>query len=63
MRIQVQLPKIELEVYTEPEECPYPGCDGRYFKPHGVKGEAKAVRDFNPVNARNKAVKRGKSVR
>lgn len=46
MRIQVQLPKIEPEVYTEPEECPYQGCDGRYFKPHGVAGEPKAVRDF-----------------
>jgi transposase-like protein len=47
MRIQVQLPKIEAEEYREPEECPCKGCDGHYFKPHGVKGETKAVRDFN----------------
>ena len=46
MRIQVQLPKIESEVYAEPEACPYPGCDGRHFKHHGIKGEPKAVRDF-----------------
>ena len=46
MRIQVQLPKIEPEVYAEPEECPYPGCDGRHFKSHGVVGELKVVRDF-----------------
>ncbi len=46
MRIQVKLPKVEPEVYMEPEECPCPGCEGRYFKPHGVKGEAKTVRDF-----------------
>ena len=46
MRIQVQLPKVEPEVYQEPTECPYQGCHGRHFKDHGVQGEAKAVRDF-----------------
>lgn len=46
MRMQVRLPKIETEAYREPEECPYEDCDGRYFKAHGVKGEAKTVRDF-----------------
>lgn len=47
MRMQVRLPKIEVEEYREPEECPYEDCDGRYFKAHGVKGEAKTVRDFS----------------
>lgn len=44
MRIRVRLPKIESEVYTLPKTCPH-GCGGAYFKPHGVQGEAKAVRD------------------
>jgi transposase-like protein len=47
MRIRVQLPKIESEVSIEPEECPYPDCNGRYFKAHGIQGEAKTVRDFD----------------
>lgn len=46
MRIQVQLPKVEPEVYQEPTECPYPGCCGQHFQDHGVQGEPKAVRDF-----------------
>jgi transposase-like protein len=46
MRIQVQLPKVRPEEVVMPIECPSEGCDGQYFKPHGVKGETKAVRDF-----------------
>lgn len=45
MRIRVRLPTVEPSVYSHPEECPYEGCDGRFFKPHGVKGEEKAIRD------------------
>ncbi len=44
MRIRVCLPKVESEVYTMPQTCPH-GCGGEYFKPHGVQGETKAVRD------------------
>jgi len=44
MRIQVTLPKVEPSVYETPETCPY-GCGGRHFKPHGVKGEVKPLRD------------------
>ncbi len=47
MRIQVRLPKVEPEEYEQPEECPYKGCGGRYFKPHGLKGEEKAIRDLS----------------
>jgi transposase-like protein len=47
MRIRVELPKVEPEVYEEPETCPYEGCEGRYFKAHGVKEEAKALRDLD----------------
>lgn len=47
MRLQVQLPKVEAEEYRELEECPYEGCDGQYFKAHGIKGETKVVRDFS----------------
>ena len=45
MRITVRLPKVEPEVYTMPKTCPYEGCDGEHFKPHGLKGEEKAIRD------------------
>jgi hypothetical protein len=31
MRIRVNLPKVEPEVYAEPEECPY-GCGCTHFK-------------------------------
>jgi predicted nucleic-acid-binding Zn-ribbon protein len=44
MRIQVRLPQIEPDVYDEPQKCPK--CDGQHFKPHGVKGEAKTIRDL-----------------
>ncbi|MEA3309415.1 MAG: transposase [Chloroflexota bacterium] len=30
--------------YNMPEECPY-GCGGRYFRPHGHKGQVKRLRD------------------
>ena len=44
MRIEVRLPRIEPEVYSEPKECPK--CGGQHFKPHGVQGERKAIRDL-----------------
>ena len=47
MRIRVRLPKVEPEVYHYPEECPYEECDGHYFKPHGLEGQRKAVRDLS----------------
>ena len=46
MRIQVQLPEVKPDITTIPTECPHQDCTGCYFKPHGVKGETKAVRDF-----------------
>ena len=46
MRISVRLPQVEPEVYEELQCCAYGGCEGEYFKPHGVKGEEKAVRDL-----------------
>ena len=45
MRIQVRLPKIQPDEFILPEQCPYEACSGGTFKPHGTKGEAKAVRD------------------
>lgn len=45
MRIQVRLPKIQIDAFNLPDHCPYAGCAGNAFKPHGVQGEAKAVRD------------------
>ena len=44
MRIQVHLARVEPEVYVHPTECPH-GCGSRYFKPHGVQGERKPLRD------------------
>ena len=47
MRIQVRLPTVEPEVYGYPEECPYEGCAGQFFKQHGLRGEEKAIRDLH----------------
>jgi ribosomal protein S27AE len=44
MRIEVRLPKLEPGVYGEVKECPQ--CGGQHFKPHGVRGERKAIRDL-----------------
>jgi transposase-like protein len=46
MRIKVELPQVDPEVCEVPEECPYEGCEGRNYKPHGIKGEEKAIRDW-----------------
>ncbi len=45
MRIQVRLPRVEPDHYERPKQCPYEGCGGGRFKAHGLKGEAKALRD------------------
>lgn len=44
MRIKVRLPRVEPEKHTKPKECPK--CGGRHFKPHGVQGEQKIIRDL-----------------
>ena len=46
MRVSVRLPQVKSEVYEELHCCAYGGCEGQHFKPHGVKGEEKAVRDL-----------------
>jgi transposase-like protein len=46
MRIGVRLPKVEPREYDQPEECCYEGCGGCRFKPYGVQGERKALRDM-----------------
>ena len=32
MRLRVCIPKVEPTVMDAPDVCPYPDCDGRYFK-------------------------------
>jgi hypothetical protein len=32
MRLRVCIPKVERTVMDAPDVCPYPDCDGRYFK-------------------------------
>jgi hypothetical protein len=44
MRIRVNLPKVEADVYEAPATCPY-GCGCTHFKPHGVQAERKPLRD------------------
>ena len=44
MRIQVRLPKVDLNKYDLPATCPH-GCGGTYFRPHGRKGHLKPLRD------------------
>jgi hypothetical protein len=34
MRLRVCIPKVEPTVMDAPDVCPYPDCDGRYFKMH-----------------------------
>jgi transposase-like protein len=34
MRLRVSIPKVEPTVMDAPDVCPYPDCDGRYFKIH-----------------------------
>ncbi len=46
MRISVRVPKIEPSEYDQPEECSHEGCGGRRFKPYGVTGELRAIRDM-----------------
>lgn len=45
MRLKVRLPKVEPDIYEMPEACPY-GCGSTHFRPHGLKGESKPVRDI-----------------
>jgi len=47
MRLQVRLPKINIDQYVLPSQCPQPNCSGDAFKPYGRKGQPKAVRDTN----------------
>ncbi len=48
MRLKVILPPVEPDVYARPEECPH-GCGGQYYKPRGVPGERKPLRDLQYV--------------
>jgi hypothetical protein len=34
MRLRVCILKVEPDVMDAPDVCPYPDCDGRYFKIH-----------------------------
>ena len=43
MRLKLLLPKVEPDVYREPEVCPYAGCQGRCF--HLRQRVRKPVRD------------------
>lgn len=66
MRIGVRLPRVELTEYRQPQRCPYEGCGGRQFKAHGIKGEAKPLRDphYHQVTAyRWRCVKCGRTFR
>jgi hypothetical protein len=44
MRVRARIPKVEVTVMEEPEECPYEGCQGRNFIPY-QKACLRAVRD------------------
>ena len=66
MRIRVRLPRVEPKVYSYPKECPYKGCSGHHFKPHGLRGERKAIRDprYERVQSfRHKCLRCGRTFR
>lgn len=44
MRLSVRISPVEPGVYELPEQCPYPGCEGRHFAVH-QEHCAKALRD------------------
>ena len=39
MRLRLRLPETEVEGTARPEQCPYEGCDGRYFACHQQRCE------------------------
>jgi hypothetical protein len=47
MCLRVRLPTVEPGRHSLPKECSYEECDGRFFKPHGVKGKDKPIRDLS----------------
>lgn len=55
MRLRVSIPQVEPSVMKPPEVCPYPDCEGRYFKPHQQHCN-KPLRDtkYQQVNARRR---------
>lgn len=50
MRLKVRFPKVDLNDYQVPGACPY-GCGGKHYRPHGTKGEPKALRDIGDQEA------------
>jgi hypothetical protein len=34
MRFRVSIPQVDPTMMEAPEVCPYPDCDGKYFKSH-----------------------------
>lgn len=66
MRIRVRLPQVKPSVYSNPTVCPYKGCKGHHFKPHGLEGEQKAIRDPNHEQVksfRHKCLRCGRTFR
>jgi hypothetical protein len=65
MRLKVRVPKVEPDVYEMPETCPY-GCGSEHFRPHGIQGERKPLRDFRydeVVSYRHECVRCGRTFR
>jgi transposase-like protein len=65
MRLRVCVPKVEPTVMDAPDVCPYPECDGRYFKNHQQRCD-KPLRDTkcSRVNAmRWKCLRCGRTYR
>lgn len=65
MRLKVRLPIVDPDAYEMPETCPY-GCGGEHFRPHGLQGERKPLRDFKydeVVSYRHQCVRCGRTFR
>jgi len=44
MRVRARIPAVEPTIMQEPSVCPYPGCQGRFFKNHQLQCK-KPLRD------------------
>jgi ribosomal protein S27AE len=65
MRLRVNIPQVDPTVLEAPDVCPYPDCDGRYFKTHQQNCDKPLIdTEYDQVNAkRRKCLRCGRTHR